>query len=290
MSAVSDGPRDAGTGARSGSAASGGPAGTLDGIGTADLSSLRIGATLVAGPWKELGIGGLLWDGSHLVAIDSASAPLVSGVIRERRLPVSVDLGGLRARGTERTAGVPLVALGREAGHIMPSGTPPSPPRTRLDGLSPAWVSLVGTLDGPASSRELVLGVRRVPLEERCGTRTRQRGVVRVTAIALGDPVRLLVPCDGIIRAPSLAVSRATAPGAAAPTPTPVPATAVVDGDRRPLAGILILLAAGLLGGAVVAGRVRSGFTLDGPVVDGAVEQAEHPRLTLLRVPREHGL
>ena len=63
--------------ASSGGAGSGGsyagPTGSLDDLGTADLSRLRIGATIVVGPWKEMRVGGLLWDGARLVAV----APIV---------------------------------------------------------------------------------------------------------------------------------------------------------------------------------------------------------------------
>ena len=51
-------------GGRLGGAGSGGsyagPTGSLDDLGTADLSRLRIGATIVVGPWKEMRVGGLL--------------------------------------------------------------------------------------------------------------------------------------------------------------------------------------------------------------------------------------
>ena len=282
-----DGAGSGGSGGSAASDGSGGPAGSLDEVGVADLASLRVGATLVAGPWKGLGIGGLLWDGSHLVAVDAASGSLVSGIVRDGRLPVPLDLGGLRARGTEPVTGIPLVSLGREPGHITRMDTPPAPPRGRVDGPRPAWVALVGRLEGSASRPVLVLGDERIPVEERCAHQTRERGVVRVTAIAVGGPVRLLVPCAGIVRAPSLATSIA-APAALTPRAV-APAAGVVDGGRRPLAAILVLLAACLLSGAAVARRLRSGATPDDPAVADAAEQEEPRRLTLVPVRREHG-
>ena len=269
------------------SAGSGGPAGSLDGIGTADLASLRVGATLVVGPWEELGIGGLLWDGSHLVAVDFASGSIVAEIVGDARLPVSVDLGGLRARGTQPVIGVPLVSLGRGPGHIERTDTSPSPPQSRVDGPRPAWVSLVGKLAGPASSLVFVIGEKRVPVDERCATRTRDRGVVRVTAIAVGEPVRLLVPCGGIARAPSLGTSAATP--ATRTSPAVTPAMAAIDDRRRPVVGILMLLAAALLGGAAVTVRVRAGPAPEDSAAAGAADEQEPPRLTLVPVRREHG-
>lgn len=282
-----------GSGGDGGSAGSDAPAGSLEGIGEANLASLRVGATLVAGPWKELGIGGVLWDGSHLVAVHEDSASLVSRIIGERPLPLSLDMGGLRARGTEQVTGVPLVSLGREADDVTRTDTPPSAPQGQVDGSRPAWVSLVGRLTGPASSPVLVIAAGRVALEERCRHRTRDRGVVRVTAIAIGNPVRLLVPCNGIVRAPSLDTAAGVPAAVSARTPAPLPAAAEVDAGRHSLPGILLLLAAGLLGSAAVARRTRFGGPApDDPASDGAAEHGppmEQPRLTLVRVRREHG-
>ena len=282
-----------GSGNAGGSAGSGGPAGSLEAIGEGDLASLRIGATLVAGPWKELGIGGVLWDGSHLVAIHADSVSLVSRIIREQRPPVSLDLGGLHARGTEPVTGVPLVSLDREPGNITLTDAPPSPPQGRVGGSRPAWVSLVGRLMGPATSTELAIGEEHFALEQRCRDRTRDRGVVRVTAIARVNPVRLLVPCGGVVRAPSLDTAFRLPAAASAPTPAPLAVVSEVDAGRHPLAGILMFLAAGLLGSAAVARRIRFGGPApDDPASVGAEEHGptdEQPRLTLVRVRREHG-
>ncbi len=89
------------------------PTGSLDDLGTADLSRLRIGATLVVGPWTEMRVGGLLWDGTRLVAVHPSSALVVARLTRERRPPFALDLGGLQAMGSEPLTGVPIVQARR---------------------------------------------------------------------------------------------------------------------------------------------------------------------------------
>ena len=198
----------------------GGPAGSLGDIGAADLAQLRIGATLVVGRWKELGVGGLLWDGSRLVAVHASSEDLVRRLTRDRRPPLALDLGGLQAAGTDRTTGVPVVRLGSGAGQTVVLDATPAPPRSALAGALPAWVSVVGQLSGSGSRRVLVVDGERVALHERCGDdddddgdddRDRS-GTVSVTGVALGEPLRLLVPCGGMRSAPSI-VGRRRAPG-----------------------------------------------------------------------------
>ena len=92
---------EAGSGGGGSGGSYGGPTGSLDDLGTADLSRLRIGATLVVGPWKEMRVGGLLWDGARLVAVHPSSGSLVARLTRERRPPFALDLGGLQAAGSD---------------------------------------------------------------------------------------------------------------------------------------------------------------------------------------------
>ena len=73
--------------------------GRLPRIGQADL---RVGATLVASAWPELGVAGLLWDGVRLVGIAPASGPRVEQVLEGRALPLSLELVGLREPGRAR--------------------------------------------------------------------------------------------------------------------------------------------------------------------------------------------
>ena len=136
--------------AGSGHGGSGGfPTGSLDDLGTADLSRLRIGATLVVGPWEGMRVGGLLWDGTRLVAVHPSSALLVARLTRERRPPFALDLGGLQAMGSEPVTGVPIVQLGDGAGQTAVLRDAPAPPRVEFSGDLPAWVSVVGRLAGP---------------------------------------------------------------------------------------------------------------------------------------------
>ena len=199
-----------GASAGSGSGGSGGqagvPTGSLDDLGTADLSRLRIGATLVVGPWKEMQVGGLLWDGSRLVAVHPSSALLVARLTRERRPPFALDLGGLQAMGSEPVTGVPIVTLGDGAGQTAVLRDAPAPPRVEFSGDLPAWVSVVGRLAGPPTRRVLVVDGERVPVVDRCqdDDKRRRDGSVAVTGVALGEPLRLLVPCGGIRQAPSV--------------------------------------------------------------------------------------
>ena len=277
-----------------GSTGGGGPVGALDGVEAADLAALRIGATLVVGPWKELGVGGLLWDGSRLVAVDAASGQLVASVIGRRQLPLAVELTGMRARGTEPTTGAPLVSLGRAPGQVAPAGALPSGPRGELAGERPAWVSLVGRLSGEGSEMVLVVGERRVPVDQRCHDRADARGVKSVTGVAAGDPAHLIVPCGGIRSAPSLhdlpSALAAVVPVGATPPPAPAPAAVVPDSRR--LAGALMLLAAAMLGGTACVRRLRNAAAAlepDATVAGDADGAAEPPRLALVRVRPEHG-
>jgi len=289
-----------GSGSISGGGESGGPAdgptGSLDDLGTADLSRLRIGATLVVGPWEELRIGGLLWDGARLVAIHPSSASLVARLARERRLPIALDLGGLRAVGSNPDLAVPVVRLGPAAGQTTTLDGVPAAPRTEVAGDLPAWVSVVGRLSGPAARRVLVVDGERVVILDRCeddDDRPRD-GAVSVTGVAIGEPLRLLVPCGGVQTAPNVAArttiaslgSRAVAPGRELET-----AALPVEPDLRRaiVAGLLVAAAIALIGGALL-GRRRS------PDPDASIGEADlsestdaAPALTLVPVPRESG-
>lgn len=270
----------------------GGPVGSLDEVGGYDLAALRIGATLVAGPWAELGIGGLLWDGSRLVVIDAASAKIVAKLVGQRALPLSVELSGLRARGTEPVTGAPLVALGHDPGQVAGAEGPPSPPRGRLDGPRPAWVSVVGRLSGSGSRAVLIVGERRVPLDRRCRERAAAAGLVGVTGVAVGSPSGLVIPCDGLRIAPSLASSTATPVEPPGTVPTPGAPQPTAGSDRRPLAAGLLLVAAGVLAAIAAVRRLRGTATPPEPAVSDSADLGEvsgPARLTLVNVPREHG-
>ena len=300
VTAPAAGGAEGGSGSSSGAGGSGGqvdgPAGSLDDLETADLSRLRIGATLVVGPWKEMRIGGLLWDGARLVAVHPSSASLVARLTRERRLPIALDLGGLRAAGSEPGIGVPVVRLGSAAGQTTPLDAVPAAPRAELAGELPAWVSVVGRLSGPAARPLLVVDGEGVILHDRCqddDDRARH-GAVAVTGVAIGEPVALLVPCGGMRSAPNVAAGSTTAAfGYRSDVPGRELATAALpvaaDVRRMIVAGLLVAAAIALVGGAVL-GR-RGSPDPDAPIGEGESTDPTEvaPTLTLVPVPRESG-
>ena len=278
---------------------SGAPAGSLHEAAGADTSGLRVGATLVTGPWEELALGGILWDGAHLVAIGSGSAELVTAIVAQHRAPVSLELGGLETVGTEPLTGMPVVVLGTAPGEVVRGEGTPDPPRSTLSGAerSPLWVSLVGRLVDDGGS--LALAGRRVVLDDRCEDGPDPaKGVVGVTGIATGDPVRLIVPCGGMRAAP--AVSRSGAmPAAVDPMPgDALPATLAMGepgaGDpRRAVVAALLGVGALMLAGAALARRRLepdpAELAAREPGVDAGqeVEVPSPPHLTLVRVLHE---
>lgn len=276
----------------------GGPTGSLDDLGATDLSQLRIGATLVVGRWRELGVGGLLWDGSRLVAVHASSGDRIARLTRERHPPLALDLGGLQAAGTERVIGVPVVMLGSAASQTVVLDAPTAPPRATLAGDLPAWVSVVGHLSGSGSRRALLVDGERAAIHERCeedgdDDRGRARGAVAVTGVVLDDPLRLIVPCGGVRSAPSLAT------GAALMAPvgvgTPHLADVASADQRHPdlrraiAAGLLLTAAVVLIGGAVTRRRRQPVDEEPGSADDAAGPGASEARLTLVRVPHEGG-
>jgi uncharacterized protein YdeI (BOF family) len=282
-------------GAAGGSGDDGPADGDLAAVGGADLSGIRVAATLVAGRWPELGIGGLLWDGSRLVAIADESAGAVTAIRGARPLPLPLELGGLSSSGTEPATGASVVTLGTAAGELLIGSAPPAAPRSTVTGDRPAWVSLVGRLEDDG----VVLrpSGERVAVERRCdGDDGPTNGTVALLGVAAGDPVRIIVPCGGITAAPAVALSAAPDHGGPASSDGAVLSAVqrAPDATGRPaLAAVLLALGALLLGGAS-AWYWRRG---DGEPADeaGAAndEAADRPpvaaRLTLVSVPREHG-
>lgn len=277
----------------------------LDDIGAADLAGLRIGATLVVAAWPELDVAGLLWDGERLVAIGDRSGSRLTALAGTRRPPLALELGGLRAVGTLPGTAIPVVELGDEVDDLVITTLPPAPPATSLPtaGASPRWVSLVGRLAGTGSSeRDLVLPGHRVAIEWRCDEARRwPAGAAALTGVALGEPVRVVVPCGGVTTAPVL--TRALAAPAALGTPTSAggmaeATIATTDSGR--------LLAAGLLGlGSMVAafgGFLYRRFGSDdpeadptpaNPIVDAGASPERigqsPPTVSLVRMPHERG-
>ena len=269
--------------------------GDLGAVGGADLAGARVAATLVAGRWPELGIGGLLWDGTRLVAIADESAGAVTAVRGSRPLPLALELGGLGAAGTEPATGASIVTLGTNPGELLIGSGPPASPRSTVAGDGPAWVSLVGRLE--RDSIILRPGGERVPVERRCdGGDGPTTGTVALLGVAAGDPLRLLVPCGGISSAPAVALGAASGKGPVASSGDAMLSAArqAPDGSSRPtLVAALLALSALLLGGTAAWYRRRSGAELTDDA-DPATDEATGPapmaaRLTLVSVPREHG-
>ncbi len=291
-----------GTGGAGSAGGSSGPVGSLGDVNDADLAHLRIAATLVVGRWTELGLAGLLWDGSRLVAVHESSRAVVSRLTHERRPPLALDLGGLQVAGIDRATGVPAVRLGSGPGQTTAVDAQPAPPRATLRGDVPAWVSVVGQLSGSGSRRVLTVDGSRVALHERCAgdddndddDRHGPRGAVSVTGVALGDPVRLLVPCGGLRSAPSIAgdatlaaVGRAA--GAPGPAPDSTGGSARID-PRRPIVAGLLLAAAATLAGGAALGRRRGSRDDETASPDDADDLGgPEPHLTLVRVSHEGG-
>ncbi|MDQ2674377.1 MAG: hypothetical protein M3Y40_06950 [Chloroflexota bacterium] len=301
------GPTGAAGGAEPSGADTGGaavPTVGLDAIGGPDGEFRRIGATLVSAAWPEIGVGGLLWDGTRIVALEAAAAEAIQRAIGPGRPPVSIELSGLRAAGTLDDPGLPVFRIGEEPDALLAGTTPPAAPATSLpdDGDAPRWVAVVGRLAGHRGTRTLTLhGGRAVALDIRC-----ERGsdpsatVVGVIGIATADPARVVVPCDGVRAAPGLGRSNVdTALGLSGPSSARLAALpgGSAKKNRAPIgpAALLGLAAVGLVGGALAARRMKhddpEGTDPAASDVDEAADEPMEvptpPVLTLVPLPRD---
>ena len=267
----------------------------LDDIGGPALSGLPIGATLVVGPWRELGLGGLLWDGTRLVGVHRDAAPLVEGILGSGRPPLALQATGLRMVGEDPLTGIPVAAVTEEPGALAASGLPPSPPLSALGlaGDDPRWVSVVGRLVTRSGPPSLVVGDQSISIDRRCEREPLNRwGTVSVTGVLLGTPPRVVVPCGGIAPAPLLARATTLREAPARPGPT---GGVTLDGTEPPsasLPAVLMLLAATTL--AAGAGAARWATRGGSPEPDSGTvapqatdEPMSPPALTLVSVPRE---
>lgn len=295
-----------------GSGGSDSPSGSPHEVGDG-AEGVRIGATLVLGPWPELGVGGLLWDGRLLVGIAPASAGMVESLLAGGSLPMALDLAGLRVVGREPVTGIDLVALGSGPGDVGRSLAPPHDPATRLDG-GPAWISVVGVVAGTPDALTLVVPGARLRLDRRCESEDyRPRGVAVVNGIGLAGRAGVVVACGGIRPAPVLARGEAQelANGIA-----PTPGAAEPDGSSPAVdTGRVHLVAGGLIGVALMlaataailrlrrrqrpeaaAAGHRGSSAAPADELDRALDidldldpSAEPPRLVLVNAPRERG-
>ncbi|MCA1588019.1 MAG: hypothetical protein LC744_05050 [Chloroflexi bacterium] len=211
-------------------------------------------------------------------------------------------LGGLRVMGVEPRSGLPLVVLGNGVGDLAVAAGHPAAPRATvpIPGEPAAWVTLVGRIvvrDGLA----LEVGDDTVALDLLCADSTHlPDGVLSVTGIGLPDPPRVIVPCDGVRPAPTLARSTAAAPARPGPgSGRAAPAREEVDGGalatkldmRRTLAAWLLALGALALSGAAIMWR-RLAAVPDPDQREGADSETDLPdvpHLTLVRLRRDEG-
>lgn len=270
-------------------------AGSLDRIDAPDLAELTIGATLVVGPWRELGLGGLLWDGRQLVAVDARSADVVVAVLGERRPPIALQLSGLTAAGHADDLGIPRVLLGNGPGEVLVAGSPPSAPSSLATVARPGWAAAVGRLFGAGPATELRHDGTSVRVDRRCSSAEPRRGtgLVGVTGIATGTPTRLVVPCGAIVAAPLAQGRVAAAPVGLALRATQRPADGPAADLRRGIAaGLLGLAAVGLAGLAALGFRTGTAARGSSEAVleeRAPGDPAVGPRLALVRLPDERG-
>ena len=268
------------------------PAGSsLAGLFMAGGADTRIGATLVAGPWPELGVAGILWDGARVVAIDTASEPQVEAAVAGGPVPVSVELDGPRTVGTEPVSSAPVIALAPGSSGVRIDASRPMPPRSQLPaaGEAPRWVSLVGKLNHARTTLLLPDG-RKVALQHRCDApATGVPRLVGATGIGIGDPATIIVPCAGIRAAPGLVSASTVDEGVAAGTRSDdrLLSNAVRSSPTdRAMPAVLLLTASLLMLGATLARRYLGGFgPPDGPPSDALAGEGQP---TLISLVAEH--
>lgn len=287
--------------ARNGAADGGGgvdPRGaSLEAVGEAGLADLRVGATLVAGRWPELGVAGLLWDGMHLVGISPDSAARVDQLLVERAVPVSLEMMGLHKQPDRPRPGISLVRLGPGRDDTIVGQSPIEPPSTSLPahGQEPRWMAVVGRLTGGDERRTVEVGGADIAVEWLCRARVAPAdGVVSLVGIAVSDPQRILVGCEGVRPAPALGLA---APSFGLPAPATSATGVTGDSEAHPVAGRRLLAAGLLVAGMAIVGiaalMARRWLPDDRDAAEEHTELAPErapvsPQLTLVGVPNEH--
>jgi uncharacterized protein YdeI (BOF family) len=282
-----------------GDTASGGSATnvSLAAVGDAALADLRVAATLVSAAWPELRVAGLLWDGARLVGIAPASAGLVERVTAGRAPPISLELGGLRDLGRQARAGVALVALGEDQGDTAVGSASPAPPSPAMPspGDPPRWVSLVGPIRSEAGRQVIEVAGSRVVIQQLCSRGDRlPEGTASLVGVAMADPPRIIVACDGVRPAPALALVASVHGGAPSPSREAASVEPGADASpgRRLVAAALLAIGVAILGLAIVVGRRFASDERDAATrVDPDAAEAAPPerRLALVHLPNEHG-
>lgn len=301
LASATDGPATGdGTGTAGGSDGGGDAAGpSLAGLADAGLTDARVGATLVASAWPELGVGGLLWDGSRLVGITPASATRLAPIVAGRVAPLSVELLGLREERRMPRTGLALVTLGTQRGDTVIGSSPPDPPSPILPGPDepPTWVSLVGSVTTERGRTTIDLDGTLVPIERLCRRQASPPdGVAMIVGMAVSSPARVIIGCDAVRPAPALALTHLRRSSGSTPaTGASVDVQPGGVAGPRLLAAGLLALGAGIVVIGMVIGRRRGSEEAEEAEVHAAGEPVQEepgssaPQLTLVRVPNEHG-
>jgi hypothetical protein len=159
-------------------------------------------------------------------------------------------------------------------------------------------VSLVGKLSEASERRTIEANGSPVPVEIACDRApTVDDGIVIALGVALTEPTRLLLPCDGIRQAPTLALVGLAAAVQAKSQPSNAtdldgPGGVPVDARRAVAAGLLAAGVALVAAAALLRRRLEpaAGGEGAGDADDAeADETPAGPQLTLVRVPRERG-
>jgi hypothetical protein len=207
-------------------------------------------ATLVHGPWPELGLAGLLWDGRHLVGmVDGVVAEAaVNGVVTAGGLPAAVQLQAQPAAEGPAPLNLPLITL-RTSDLLERSAAPLAPPISNVKKTSePAWARLVGTLT-IQGGRELleVSNAGRIVLERRCADAGSdgRRGQVQVEGILAATGQRLVVGCHALTGAPTLGRGASARAGEASKPESQQRQTVTRQDAQSTTPAIAILFAAG---------------------------------------------
>ena len=220
--------------------------------------------TLVTGPWPELSVAGVLWDGERVVGIAQTepAGAAVTETISQNGVPAVVDVRGTAPAAALGPFTAPLLEIQRPD-QLSPARGRPAAPRSTLPPQGrTAWIRLGGRVEMTDGRLSFRVGTASATIEYACETRPvdveqlRAGDVVSVEGLAgevSGERV-IVAPCGAIRPAPVVAIAR--------PAPRSTTSRPEVDGrqsdgppgdDPRPLllvaafATLLLLIVAGSL-------------------------------------------
>ena len=117
-------------------------------------------------------------------------------------------------------------------------------------------------------------------------------GIVGVTGIAIADPLRIVVPCTGVVAAPSLGRAAPITVGSDGAS-EPATLAGLTSGSAAPAtrpilpAALLALAAAALLGAVAAARRLRASPQPPPDPGDASSTPQAAPTLTLVPLPHD---